>query len=55
MDIFDYQNLQNKLRALHDILDNVQYKCEARQYTLEEDEMGKVFYCRDEIYRIFLI
>jgi len=32
------------------MLSNVQYELEARQYTLHEDEMAKIFYCRDAAY-----
>ncbi len=37
-------------QALQDIariLDNIEYECCSREYTLNDDEMSWVFYCRD--------
>lgn len=35
------------LESISRILDNLNYECCSREYTLDEDEMGWVFYCRD--------
>jgi len=29
------------------IITNLNYECEARIYSLNDDEMGNIFYCRD--------
>lgn len=39
--------LKKVLKDISRILNNVQYELSARIYTLDEDEMGWVFYCRD--------
>lgn len=43
-------NLINVLKDVHRFLDNIQYELSARQYTLEEDQMAYIFYCRDKIW-----
>jgi hypothetical protein len=35
------------LKSIFRILDNLKYECCAREYTLDQDEMGWIFYCRD--------
>ncbi len=35
------------LKTIANSLDNIKYECESRIYTLEEDEMATVFFCRD--------
>ncbi len=38
------------LKIVYRMLDNLKYECCAREYTLDEDQMGNIFYCRDEIW-----
>ena len=35
------------LKVISIILDNLNYECESSVYTLDEDAMGWIFYCRD--------
>lgn len=39
--------LVRTLQLIARILDNVQYECSSRVYTLDDDEMGWVYHCRD--------
>ncbi len=47
-DKVDELKLLKALQTISRILDNVKYECCARAYTLDQDEMGWIFYCRDE-------
>ena len=38
------------LKEVYRHLDNLKYECSAREYTLDEDEMYWIFYCRDSIW-----
>ncbi len=40
-------NYKKCLTSIAKILDNVKYELTAREYTLNEDEMASIFYCRD--------
>ncbi len=42
----------NCLKEIYKRLDNLEYVCEAREYTLNDDEMGSIFYCRDTIWKV---
>lgn len=46
--------LQEYVQALKDIyrhLDNLEYVCESSIYTVDEDEMSWIFYCRDHAWK----
>jgi len=40
------------LRDVYRFLDNIKYELSSREYTLDEDQMGSIFYCRDKIWLI---
>jgi hypothetical protein len=40
------------LREVHRFLDNLKYELSSREYTLDEDQMGSIFYCRDKIWLV---
>lgn len=35
------------IKSIYRMLDSVKYELQAREYTLNEDDMSTVFYCRD--------
>jgi len=35
------------LKSISRILDTLTYECSGRQYTLNDDQMSWIFYCRD--------
>jgi len=35
------------LKTISRLLNNIEYECNSRVYTLDDDEMGWMFYCRD--------
>lgn len=35
------------LKSISTILDNLNYECSGRVYTLDDDEMSWIFHCRD--------
>lgn len=39
--------MKKALRDIARILDNIKYELAARVYTLDDDQMSWVFYCRD--------
>jgi hypothetical protein len=39
--------LLNALQTISRIINNLNYECSARIYTLDDDEMGDIFYCRE--------
>lgn len=43
----DCEEIEKTLKAIFCILNNLKYECESRTYTLDENEMGWVFHCRD--------
>ncbi len=43
----DPEEMKKALQSIFRILDSLKYECEARTYTLDDDAMGWVFYCRD--------
>lgn len=43
----DFSILIDSLKSIARVLDNVQYECASSIYTLDDDEMGWIFYCRD--------
>lgn len=43
----DSEEMKKALQSIFRILDNLKYECKARTYTLDDDAMGWVFYCRD--------
>ncbi len=38
------------LKEVYRHLDNLKYECNSSIYTLDEDEMSWIFYCRDSIW-----
>lgn len=42
-----FEEMRETLKQIANMLDNVGYECCAREYTLNEDEMATIFYCRD--------
>jgi len=42
------------LEEIGGMLDRINYECRSREYTLDEDEMGTIFYCRDLAQRRFI-
>jgi len=53
----DLINLENQVKeykkTLEEVyrhLDNLKYECSTREYTLDEDEISWIFYCRDTIW-----
>jgi hypothetical protein len=43
----DLDECKKALADISRILDNLEYECRSRVYTLDDDEMSFVFYCRD--------
>ena len=41
------KSLVDVLKRISKIINNVKYECSSRMYTLDEEEMSWVFYCRD--------
>lgn len=41
------EDLIKTLKDIARILDGIKYECASREYVLDEDQMGWVFYCRD--------
>lgn len=41
------EHYKKALQDIARILDTIECECAARTYTLDEDEIGLVFYCRD--------
>ena len=41
------EHYKKTLQNIARIIDNVKYECCAFEYTLDEDEMSWIFYCRD--------
>lgn len=40
------------IKQVYRMLDDLQYECSSRVYTLDEDEMSNIFYLRDAAYLI---
>lgn len=47
MDDFPLEECLKELRFISKIIDNLNYECASREYTLDDDEMGLIFLCRD--------
>lgn len=43
----DYADIVKVLSSIFRILDSLKYECSASQYTLDDYQMGNVFYCKD--------
>jgi len=41
------ESLINTLASIFKALDEIEYECEARSYTLDEDNIAALFFCRD--------
>ncbi len=41
------QEIFNTLKTISKVLGNLKYDCCGREYTLDEDQMGSIFFCRD--------
>jgi hypothetical protein len=39
------------LKTTYRFLENLKYELDAREYTLDEDQMAIIFYCRDMIWK----
>lgn len=38
---------KDTLKVISQIIDDVKYECDGREYILSEDEMSQIFFCRD--------
>jgi hypothetical protein len=43
----DFINSRRIIEIVYRILTNVEYECEGRVYTLDDDSMGNIFFLRD--------
>jgi len=41
------KNLIKALESIFRILDSLKYECSGREYTLDEDQMSWIFFCKD--------
>ncbi len=41
------ENLLKTLMVISALINHISYECESRSYTLCDDEMDTIFYCRD--------
>lgn len=43
----EVEEYKQALISISKVINNLKYECESRLYTLNDDEMGYIFYCRD--------
>ena len=43
----EIEKCKKSLQSIFRVLDNLEYECNSSIYTLDDDEMSWVFYCRD--------
>lgn len=45
---------KDTLKIISNVIDEVKYECEGREYTLSHDEMSQIFFCRDLAQKILM-